>query len=482
MLLAEASPTVPQRAPRPDATERARRQVVGLVTIFYLLLIFEGALRKWLLTSYGQPLFFIRDPVVLAIYALAFRHGFYTRRNFLASAAISFGALGLLLIVVQAMGVAATIGKWPLLAAYGWRNYFLYIPLPFVIGETLKAPDLERIGKITFLLAIPIAALVLLQFRSPLDAPINVGFGASAAAQFRGLAVDENHTRPMGTFTSDVGQKEFVVTSLALLLALWIAPAARRYLKFWQMMLATGALLTCLAVSGSRGAMLASALVVMAAVLSVTVVRGSRVSLRTVLVPAILVLVAAALYPVLFPEGYSTFMNRWSEAQAAETQMFAGGIVGRSLYGMYDFIGFLKDAPLTGYGLGLAGNASLTLGVTIPGMSGWAEADWSRHIVDLGPIVGVMFIAYRVALVIWLARVSVLGARDTGTQLPIILFSCCFFELLCGQITGHGTINGYVWLFMGLTLVAAKPGTPEPEACATGESDAAATPFPNLLR
>jgi hypothetical protein len=449
--------------------------------VFYLLLIFEGALRKWLLTSYGQPLFFVRDPFVLVIYWLALRHGFYPRGNALASAAIGFGFLGLLLIVVQATGVAASIEKWPLLAAYGWRNYFLYIPLPFVLGETLRQADLERLAKITFVLAIPITALIALQFRAPLDAPINVGFGASEAQQFRGLALTMDHTRPMGTFTSDVGQKEFVVTAMAMLMALWVAPAAQRYLKLWQMGVVTCALLTCLALSGSRGAMLACGLVFIAAVGSAVVVR-SGVSARAIMVPTLILVLAVALYPILLPEGYSTFLNRWTEAQAAETQVFAGGIFGRALYAFYDFFGFLKDTPVMGYGLGLAGNASLILGVVIPGFTGWAEADWSRHIVDLGPVFGIAFILYRTALVIWLARISLKGARINGSPVPILLFSCCAYDLLCGQITGHGTVNGYTWLFTGLTIVAAT-GAVRPEKSATAEERAiAAAPFPNLLR
>lgn len=478
MLPAEVSARA--TAPRVDATERARRQVVALVLVFYLLLIFEGALRKWLLTSWGQPLFFIRDPFVLAIYWLALRYGFYPRGNALASAALAFGFLGLLLIAVQTTGVAATIDKWPLLAAYGWRNYFLYIPLPFVIAETLRSADLERIAKITFLLAIPIAALVVLQFRAPLDAPINVGFGASVAQQFHGLSIDMSHTRPMGTFTSDVGQKEFVVAGLAMLIALWVATPAHRYLKLWQMVVVTGALLTCLALSGSRGAMLASGLVILGAVASAGVVR--RVAARTLVLPVLIMVLAVALYPILFPEGYSTFMNRWSEAQVSETQVFAWGFFGRVLYAFYDFFHFLGSTPVMGYGLGLAGNASLILGVSIPGFTGWAESDWSRHIVDLGPFFGISFIGFRIALVLWVAAMCVRGARRSGNQLPIILFMSCAFELLTGQITGHGTVNGFTWLFTGLTLVAARADVQQPQLRSAREPPLGATPFPNLMR
>ena len=486
MLLAEDGSRATQRASPGDTGERGRRQIVALVMVFYLLLIFEGALRKWLLTSYGQPLFFIRDPVVLAIYWLALRHGFFPRSKVLLWVGAAFGFVGLLIIAVQAFGVAAAIDKWPLLAVYGWRNYFLYIPLPFVIAETFRQADLQRIARITFLLAFPIAVLVLLQFRAPLDAPINVGFGASTAQQFHGLAVDMNHTRPMGTFTSDVGQKEFVVAGMAMLIALWIAAPAHRYLKLWQITLVTGALLTCLAVSGSRGAILACGVVMAVAVGSAAVVRKGGVSRRAVIVPAFIVLLAAVLYPIVFPEGYSTFMNRWAQAHEAETHTFSSGVFGRAFYSLYDFLGLLSDAPLAGYGLGLAGNASLTLGVTIPGFSGWAESDWARHIVDLGPVLGVAFIVYRIALIVWLARSCITGARSSGNPLPLLLFASCAVDLLYGEVTGHGTVNGYTWLFTGLAAAAAVTAQAQTAAVAVADSAAQPTvnglPFPNLLR
>jgi hypothetical protein len=37
--------------------EAARRLIVRLVFIVFLLLIFEGALRKWLLPDFQRPLF-----------------------------------------------------------------------------------------------------------------------------------------------------------------------------------------------------------------------------------------------------------------------------------------------------------------------------------------------------------------------------------------------------------------------------------------
>jgi hypothetical protein len=465
--------------PLPAAQERTRRQIVALVTLVYLLLIFEGALRKWVLPHYSAVLFFVRDPFVLAIYALAFAKGLWPRRQALLTGGVALALAGVLLVAAQISTTTGVQDRQLLLAAYGWRNYFLYIPLAFVIGATFRAEDVRRIIVLTLLLSVPVALLVVRQFYSPVGAVINVGIATDVAEQFRGAGLVGGITRPMGTFTSDTGQKQFAVSCVAMILALWIMPRARRYLPSWQLAVATGAALTCLAVSGSRGAILHSGILLLAAGASAFMLRGRALSARALLLPGLLGLAAILLYPIVFPQGYQAFIYRWQGAAAVETQVFKWGIFGRALYGFVDFLGLVGDAPLFGYGLGLAGNASLSLGVTIKGFSGWAETDWARHIVDLGPVVGILFIGYRVALVAWLGRRAVAATRDSGTALPVLLFAYVAVEALLGQMTGHGTINGYCWVFIGLTLAASAPAAPPPDAArATG----LAPRFPNLCR
>ena len=48
-----------------------------LIWIYFVLLMMEGALRKWLLKSFSEPLLIIRDPVVLLIYYQAFNSGLF---------------------------------------------------------------------------------------------------------------------------------------------------------------------------------------------------------------------------------------------------------------------------------------------------------------------------------------------------------------------------------------------------------------------
>ena len=103
--------------------------------------------------------------------------------------------------------------------------------------------------------------------------------------------------------------------------------------------------------------------------------------------------------------------------------------------------------------------------------------------MDLGPIVGVAFILYRVALVAWLAVTCLAGARRNGDPLAILLFSYCGVELLYGELTGHGSVNGYGWLFAGLCLAAAKTPAITGQPADVKFAERVAVPrFVNLMR
>lgn len=465
------------------ARERGRRHLVALITFIYLLLIFEGSIRKWMFPSMAQVLFFIRDPFVLAAYFMAFRHGFFPKGNAFLLAGMGLGLCAVLLVGVQTLASAASSGG-AILAVYGWRNYFFYIPLAFVIGEAFERPDLQRIVRWTLILAIPGAILALLQFMAPLDSPINVGFGGDKTLQFHGLNTDGVHTRTMGFFTSDLGHKEFTVSALAMAFSLWLVPAARRYVKFWLLLPATCAALVCLAVSGSRGAMVHSGLVLIGAIACAVLVRGG-VSVRAVIWPSVIAAAAVALYPIVLPDAFEAFVHRWEHASASESAAFAQwGIIGRALYAFIDFFSLMGDTPLAGYGLGLAGNARLTLGIVIEGFTGWAETDWARQVVDLGPVVGLVFILYRIAFTGWLGLRCLAGARKLGDPLALLLFAFVGIDLLYGLMTGHGTVNGYVWLFTGFSLAAAR--APLERATAVVRSDVPLVSqqprFANLMR
>jgi hypothetical protein len=461
----------------PQIDDSSRRRIVGMVLFVYVLLIVEGALRKWVLPEFGQVLFFVRDPFVLAIYGMALTSGHWPHRSPWLTAALLLALLSFLLAVLQ---VAVGLGnpQAPLIfAAYGMRNYFFYIPLAFIVAEIFQLEDLRRVAVITFGFLVLSTFLVVVQFYSPVDSPINVGTADDPLLQFRGLGLDEKHTRPMGFFTSDGGQKQLVVSALALVLAAWGGVFHRGGLLRFLLPMATLGVLACLAFSGSRGAVLSAGLVFSAAMFAAArggteVGRG-----RLFFIVAGVFLLAAVLIPLLFADGLSAFLGRWSDAQAYERTQFSGGIFGRALYGFIDFSRLLVGTPLLGFGIGMGGNAAILAAANAggAGLQYSAETDWARHIVDLGPVLGLAFMVFRIGLVIAVTR-RVLLSRSV---LATLLLGYLGYELLTGQITGQGTINGYAWLFTGFTLAAAKA---QQIAAAPDSPRLVEAPFPNLMR
>ncbi len=452
----EAAPARVAPAIAGGVNELARKRLVSVVLLIYLLAIFEGSLRKYVAPQFGQYIFFIRDPFLIYAYVLATRFGLWPRNSGFFRLSIFMCFVGALLLGLQgALGGFSETRA--LLGANGWRSYFLYVPLAFLVGEQFRAADLTRFAKITLLLAVPIAVLVGLQFFSPMNAPINVGIATEKEFQFKGLGLNAERIRPSGPFTSTAGQQQFVSTACAFVLAFLLVPAARRKVPLLPLLVAAGAVLSCVALSGSRGTLLQCLMTGLFAVSIGFVARGAALKAKAIVLPTTLVLLAAVLYPVLFPEGFSAFVNRWNTAAAVETG-FEGGVFGRALYGFVDFLRLVDVVPTLGYGLGYGSNASILMRATVDGvMPGQlAETDFARHMVDLGPFFGIGYIVFRAVLVVWLLRLVLSATRRTSDPLPMMLFAYAGYTLLLGQISGHGSITVYGWLFAGLCIAACR--------------------------
>lgn len=433
--------------------ERARKRLVWTVLIIYLLAILEGAIRKYIAPQFGQYIFFIRDPFLLYAYYLAVRFALFPPKRGFFALSLFMCVFGVLLLFMQA-AIFGVEDIRLLLGVYGWRAYFFYVPLAFLIGAQFRPEDLRLFARVTLMLAVPIGVLVVAQFFSPPDAAINVGVAEEKELQFKSVGIDMERIRTNGTFTSPAGQQQFIASSFALLLSMLLLRRRQASAAF----LAIGGcgVLTCLALSGSRGAMLMCGIVVAAAMGVSLVAKGAGMKTKSLLLPAGLVIAALLLYPIVFPEGFNAFMYRWTGAAAAEKDI--GGVWGRAFLGMLDFVRLIDQVPLFGYGIGYGGNASIMLGAEVDGIRPGVlvEADLSRQMVDLGPIFGLLYIIFRVALVVWLGFQALKATRQGSDPMPLLLYSYAGLTIFSGQITGNGTINAYAWLFAGLCLAATR--------------------------
>src|SRR5271166_6870058 len=159
----------PEGAGKPGrAGERAYRSLRLLIWLYFWLLIWEGALRKWIFPSLSAPLLVVRDPVVVLIYAIALAQGVFPFNRLVLA---TFGLAGL-----------SFAASFPLLdhlgiMLYGLRTNFLHLPLIFLMPKVLGQGEVDRFGRWFLLLAPPMTFLVLWQFASPQGAWINTAVG-----------------------------------------------------------------------------------------------------------------------------------------------------------------------------------------------------------------------------------------------------------------------------------------------------------------
>jgi hypothetical protein len=475
----------------PGEREFARRRIVNLTLLIFWLLIFEGAIRKWVAPQYSTYLYFLRDPFALYTYFYALRTGLFTPAPLALRTALLLAALVGLASIVNLLSVSSyTV----ILALYGLRNYFLYVPLAFLIARCFQVDDLFCLLRHSVLAMCIATPLALIQFTASPTAAINVGIGTDPELHFDNLTSGSGHVRPPGTFTSVVGMSQLTASTAALLLWAWSYSGAYRPPS--RLLVAVGglAVAAALAVSGSRTSFVLVGVVVVAGIAVAPFLRKTSSKLKGVLIPTTIVVAFAVLFPLVFHEAYQAFVDRWTDAAATEGQRFQLGWIGRALYGYYDFLRLLDQVPLLGYGAGSAGNGAVTMGLTINGVSVLkiAEEDWSRHVIDLGPVLALMLIAYRISFGVWLLRRSLRSALAASDPLPLLLFAYCGPALIQGQIASHGLVNGFGWLYVGFCMAAGNAfsivSASNPAAGAMRALPAAApaaprsAPFPNLLR
>src|SRR4030095_3637805 len=234
----------PKTVSRPVAqgTESAPALIVQRVIIIYWLLIFEGAFRKWGFSSLHKFIFFIRDPFVLWVYFLAIRNGMWPRGT-LFRLGFTLGLLFLPLGLLQAV----TNDLNPMVVVYGWKMYFWYLPLAFIIGQQFRGKDLAMIFRHSLLIAIPMAVLVFLQYRSPPQALINQTYSAESTI----MTVSRGIVRASGTFSVAAALGTFVGSTFSMALAAWLMPRNQRPLSFRVLVISSASVLVTLLLCGS---------------------------------------------------------------------------------------------------------------------------------------------------------------------------------------------------------------------------------------
>jgi hypothetical protein len=412
-----------------------------LIWVYLVLLLIEGALRKWVAPSLSDPLLVVRDPVVLVIYALALAAHIFPTNRFIVVIAVLAGL----------STVASFLGGHDhlLVLAYGLRINYLHLPLIWIMGRVLNRRDVERIGAFLLIAAIPMTLTMVAQFRAPMDAVINRGVGHDEVGQIFGA---DGRIRPPGLFSFITGPQLFFPLCAAFFFD-EIGGAKR--LPWYLIILCGLAIAIALPVSISRTVMLGTAFVALAFLVALPFSSSRFPSLARPLLLLALICAGLSQLPV-FRESTSVFMMRWDTAAGDESGGSAwNSVVDRTVNGFTNPYYFMQMAPFLGHGIGTGSNVGARLTSGEVGFT-LAEEEWGKVLLELGPVLGAGFILLRIVLTGWLGLQAWRALRRQHNTLPLLIFAATAQPLLQGQ-WAPPTVLGFAVVGSGLLLGALRP-------------------------
>lgn len=418
-------------------TERAAALIKKGIWAYFFLLIFEGALRKWVVPGLATPLLVVRDPVALLILITAIWNGLFP---------VTIYAYSVALVGIVSTFTALFFGHGNIFVAlFGARILVLHFPLMFVVGNVFTRKDILAIGKMMLLMAPCMTVLIALQFYTPQTSWFNRGVGGSMeGAGFSGAL---GFFRPPGTFSFTNGVALFYNMLAPFVLYFWLN---RKEIHFLILLAATVALIAAIPLSISRA--LFFSVIVSCVFFVVAIVRQPRYWISLVgagLCILVLLLLLGKLS--FFNTATQAFSSRFEIANKAEGGV-RGVLADRYLGGL---IGAVTEnsskLPFFGYGSGMGTNVGSML---LTGQVTYlvSEGEWGRLIGEMGVLLGLLIIIVRVVLSVKMVYYSYkkLAQKDL---LPWLLVSFALLQIPQGQ-WAQPTNLGFAVLAGGLTLAA----------------------------
>ncbi len=439
----------PRRAAWVDPLPNYDVAIRRLIWSYFFMILFEGAVRKWLLPQLSAPIAIIRDPVIILIYWLAYRSGKLPTSPFV----ITCGILAVFSFLAGLLAEKNTL----LVNFYGARTNFLHMPMIFLIPKFFSLRDVVNVGKWCLIILIPVSMLMIYQFLAPPDAWIN----RTATGEGLQIAGGSGRIRPPGIFTFATGPAEFSALCAAFLI--YGTLAGKAYPKV--LLVSSGLALGMAMMTSISRLNLGYVGLVLVCLFVFNALRPGFVP-RFIPVAVLGVLAFGFLSQLhSIQQSLAAFSERLDDASQIE-----GGNEGmiRRVTSFFTsaFSEKLWEEPLEGYGLGMGTNAGSRL-LTGKDMYLLAEGEWQRNTMESGPILGTLYILWRLLLVFWMWRQS-LRLAYRGQPLPILLFGAAFPLVLIGQL-GRPTTLGFTVFDSALCVAALGMFTSSRESASPSE-------------
>jgi hypothetical protein len=408
-----------------------------LFWLYFLLLIFEGALRKWVLPGFSAPLLLVRDPVAILIILEALRTNKWPQRWSVAVGGLACALLGLC-IWQMILGDNSWIA-----AAYGLRSYLLPFPVAFIMGENLDREDLRKFGAVTLWLMLPLAVLEAAQYLAPESSFLNAGAYKGAEQ----IYYVEEHVRASGTFSFVAGPTFYNAIVAALL---FYGLMNQKFARKWLLWAGVFALVLSVPVVGSRTLVAELAGVAVCACIAAFFGVSQFFKVAKIVVPVVAVYFLVSLLPV-FSSAAESLNSRSTSAYSTEGGMQRAMVQRTSgtIFYALSKTDYSSHPIGIGIGRGAAAVSALSTG-KVQFVAG--EYEFVRELAEMGPVPGIIFSLFRFLLALSLTY-SAIKCAQRQEPLALLLVTPLFATLCFGTLE-QPTDQGFMVICVAFTVAA----------------------------
>lgn len=423
--------------PYAAATAQRLSRIGWLFIAVLLLVLLEGAARKWVSPALTLPLVALRDALALFVIWHAAQRGLMPLR----ALPTQLLAIWSCLVIAWGMWQALWLQTSPIVLLIGLRFWLLYFWFGYAAAMSMTREDYRRAALVLLLVLIASTPLIVLQQASPPGAFINTQLDTEEADIF---VVIRGVVRPSGTFSFTLGYTTLLALAFPVAV-LWtgIGPATRKSRLVF--LLAFASLLVGSMLSGSRSAIIGYGIMLGAYLLgSIWFARGTRKlhAVIALLFAGLLLLSVVAA----FPNAILAMQQRFQAAAEVEDlgarvlSIFTGE---PEIYERLSWLGHGLGAGSNLAGYFQAGERVFVL----------AESEPARILLE-GGWLGSLFILLKLCVL----AVSLVAAWRTAQRsfsaAPLVAWLTLLIALPTWSAIGQLTVNAMMGLLLAFFMLA----------------------------
>lgn len=423
----------------PRATSRAASlsRAGQLFLAVFLIVVFEGAVRKWVASASTLPLILLRDLLAFALVVYAWRHGHLRRHKKITAVMLAWTCLVLGWGLLQLVGGESS----PVVFVIGLRFWLLYTWFAIAAAAAMNETDYRTAVLAAAVVMVLLAPLAVLQHYSPPGARINTQLDGDEESVFVAVV---GVVRTTGTFSFTSGYATYLTMVAPLVFG--ILGARKRNTR--QFLFAIGvfvAFVTGALVSGSRTAAITSGMMLMAYLVGRLLFSKARNKVGAA-VAVVVVLALTALFAYVFRDAIGITQTRFEQASQAED---FGERVLTVLFGepwVYDLMSWL------GYGVGFGSNLATYVRTGAADVFALAEAEGGRILME-GGLLGIAYIALKYVVLgiglLWSLRVSI----RTNSPYAVLVWLTTTLAIVSWPALGQLTANALLGIMLAYALL-----------------------------